>query len=114
MTRALLLALLLSPLGCTVNALPGASSTRLGAGDGGLVDLGPGGGDHGDGGGCNGGGNVDLAWGGDGGPLIDGFWNDGSWPIDAGPGWDGGPGYDGGPHPDSGFIDAGHPVDLAH
>ena len=109
MIRGALLALLLSPLGCTVNALPGSTYTRLAAGDGGLVDLGPG--DHGDGGSC-GGGNVDLAWGDGGGNWPDGFWTDGGWPVDAGP-FDGGPAYDGGPH-DGGPHDAGHLVDLAH
>jgi len=100
MIRGALLALLLAPLGCTVNAVPGSTYTRLGAGDGGVVDLGPG--DHGDGGGC-GGGNVDLAsWGDGGGNWPDGFWTDGGWPVDGGPHYDGGP------------IDAGHLVDLAH
>ncbi len=81
MVRSALIALVvLLPLGCTVNALPGSASTRLGSGDGGggAVDLGHGG----DGGGC-GGGSVDLAGGGpidggasdggasDGGPAID-------------------------------------------
>ena len=106
MNRAAMVVLLLLPLGCTVSALPGSESPRLGAHDGGsgdggpLVDLGPG--DHGDGGGC-GGGQVDLAYGGDG-----GWWNDGSagdgWVIDLGPGSDGW------------FYDSGSggTVDLAH
>src|SRR5437764_5861485 len=110
MIRGALLALLLLPLGCSVNTLPGSASTRLGNSDGGtVVDLGPG--NHGDGGGCGGGG-VDLATG-DGGPWSDGGGGDG-WGIDFGgggyDGWGidfGGGGYDGGP------IDAGH-VDLAH
>ena len=107
MVRGLLLALVIvSPLGCTVNALPGSTSTRLGAGDGGtsggLVDLGPGGGDHGDGGGC-GGGSVDLAGPGDG----------GGWSWDSGGGWDAGlidfgGSSDGGIVADGGASDGGH------
>ncbi len=104
MIRGAMLALLLLPLGCTVNALPGSQSTRLGAGDGGTggqVDLGSGA--HGDGGGC-GGGSVDLGggWGGDGGW----WWSDAG--SSDGASIDSGGGYDGGP------IDAGHVVDLAH
>ncbi|MGZ3407072.1 MAG: hypothetical protein ACXVAN_11555 [Polyangia bacterium] len=85
-----MVALLLLPLGCTVSGLPGSESNKLGAGDGGSVDLGPGGG-HDDGGGC-GGGSVDLAW-----PF------DGGFPYDAG-------------HHDGGPVDlgSGGVVDLAH
>jgi hypothetical protein len=91
MIRAAMVVLLLLPLGCTVSALPGSENTKLGAGDGGSVDLGPdhgdGGGDHGDGGGC-GGGQVDLANGGDGGWWTDGSAGD-SFVVDLGNGSDG-------------------------
>jgi hypothetical protein len=111
MIRAAMVALLLLPLGCTVSALPGSESNKLHAGDGGAIDLGPGGG-HDDGGGCNGGG-VDLAWPADGGFPIDAFPFD-AFPFDAFP-FDAGP-SDGGHHHDGGPIDLGHggPVDLAH
>jgi|SRR4051812_48573924 len=99
MIRGALLALLLSPLGCTVNALPGSTSTRLGTGDGGVVDFG-GSGDHGDG--CGSGGNVDLA----GGYVDFGYDGGNDFGYDAGP-------YDAGPF-DAGPFDAGHTVDFAH
>ena len=101
MIRSALLALFLFPLGCTVTAVPVSTSTRLGTGDGGLVDLG-GGGDGGDRGDGGGGGNVDLAW------------TDGGWPVDGGPAYDGGPIVDGGPRYDGGPVDAGHHADLSH
>ena len=117
MIRGALFALFFAlPLGCSVNPLPGAESNRLGSGDGGTnVDLGPG--NHGDGGGCGGGGNVDLAgpWPDGGGPWPDGggYWNDGGagdgFFVDAGPWPDGGPGGW-----DAGSIDGGAHVDLAH
>jgi len=110
MLRATLLALLLAPLGCTVNGVPGAETTGLthDGGSGGGVDLGHGG----DGGGCDNGGGVDLAQGpwDAGAPVWDGgVWPDGFWPVDAGPldAGHGGHGDAGHPH------DAG-PVDLAH
>jgi hypothetical protein len=112
MVRSALIALVLVlPLGCTVNALPGSASTRLGAGDGGAaVDLGHGG----DGGGC-GGGTVDLADPVDGGGSRDAgavdFGGRDGFGVDFGGGPDGGA-YDGGAY-DGGAHDGGPLVDLA-